>query len=290
VLTTGLVQVADYPPGSSFGPRRLGDYEFVWLLAGSAVWSVSEPTSDTEPRELRLTQGVLALARSGTIDSYRWDEAQPSRHAYVHFSLIASADLPSETSWPLVRSLAANPLLQGICGYLVSLAGQDSSLARARSDALVGLLLEAFVRDPQIDGTVVLTPQVAAVVQHVRDRWSRDGIRALDAGELAAAASISPGHLFRVFRQQYGCGPARALEQVRLARAAVQLQRSNATIAEVSRLSGFANPYHFSRRFSAVYGTPPGAYRRLTPGPDPLEPVRVGGLLPLAHALLGYPE
>jgi AraC-like DNA-binding protein len=290
VLTTGLVQVADYPPGSSFGPRRLGDYEFVWLLAGSAVWSVSEPTSDTEPRELRLTQGVLALARSGTIDSYRWDEAQPSRHAYVHFSLIASADLPSETSWPPVRSLAANPLLQGICGYLVSLAGQDSSLARARSDALVGLLLEAFVRDPQIDGTVVLTPQVAAVVQHVRDRWSRDGIRALDAGELAAAASISPGHLFRVFRQQYGCGPARALEQVRLARAAVQLQRSNATIAEVSRLSGFANPYHFSRRFSAVYGTPPGAYRRLTPGPDPLEPVRVGGLLPLAHALLGYPE
>jgi AraC-like DNA-binding protein len=254
------------------------------------VWSVSEPTSDTEPRELRLTQGVLALARSGTIDSYRWDEAQPSRHAYVHFSLIASADLPSETSWPPVRSLAANPLLQGICGYLVSLAGQDSSLARARSDALVGLLLEAFVRDPQIDGTVVLTPQVAAVVQHVRDRWSRDGIRALDAGELAAAASISPGHLFRVFRQQYGCGPARALEQVRLARAAVQLQRSNATIAEVSRLSGFANPYHFSRRFSAVYGTPPGAYRRLTPGPDPLEPVRVGGLLPLAHALLGYPE
>jgi AraC family transcriptional regulator len=290
VLTTGLVQVADYPPGSSFGPRRLGDYEFVWLLAGSAVWSVSEPTSDTEPRELRLTQGVLALARSGTIDSYRWDEAQPSRHAYVHFSLIASADLPSETSWPPVRSLAANPLLQGICGYLVSLAGQDSSLARARSDALVGLLLEAFVRDPQIDGTVVLTPQVPAVVQHVRDRWSRDGIRALDAGELAAAASISPGHLFRVFRQQYGCGPARALEQVRLARAAVQLQRSNATIAEVSRLSGFANPYHFSRRFSAVYGTPPGAYRRLTPGPDPLEPVRVGGLLPLAHALLGYPE
>lgn len=282
--------MADYPPGSSFGPRRLGDYEFVWLLAGSAVWSVSEPTSDTEPRELRLTQGVLALARSGTIDSYRWDEAQPSRHAYVHFSLIASADLPSETSWPPVRSLAANPLLQGICGYLVSLAGQDSSLARARSDALVGLLLEAFVRDPQIDGTVVLTPQVAAVVQHVRDRWSRDGIRALDAGELAAAASISPGHLFRVFRQQYGCGPARALEQVRLARAAVQLQRSNATIAEVSRLSGFANPYHFSRRFSAVYGTPPGAYRRLTPGPDPLEPVRVGGLLPLAHALLGYPE
>lgn len=282
--------MADYPPGSSFGPRLLGDYEFVWLLAGSAVWSVSEPTSDTEPRELRLTQGVLALARSGTIDSYRWDEAQPSRHAYVHFSLIASADLPSETSWPPVRSLAANPLLQGICGYLVSLAGQDSSLARARSDALVGLLLEAFVRDPQIDGTVVLTPQVAAVVQHVRDRWSRDGIRALDAGELAAAASISPGHLFRVFRQQYACGPARALEQVRLARAAVQLQRSNATIAEVSRLSGFANPYHFSRRFSAVYGTPPGAYRRLTPGPDPLEPVRVGGLLPLAHALLGYPE
>ena len=32
--------VADYPPGASFGPIRLPDFELVWLLSGTASWHV----------------------------------------------------------------------------------------------------------------------------------------------------------------------------------------------------------------------------------------------------------
>jgi hypothetical protein len=88
-----------------------------------------------------------------------------------------------------------------------------------------------------------------------------------------------------VFREQYGVGPARALELVRLSRAAVQLQRTDASITEVAALTGFADPYHFSRRFRAVHGDPPGRYRSLPGTADALGPVREAGLLPLAHAL-----
>lgn len=30
--------VAVYPPGATFGPRQLEDFEFVWLLQGTAEW------------------------------------------------------------------------------------------------------------------------------------------------------------------------------------------------------------------------------------------------------------
>ncbi|HEY0007324.1 MAG TPA: hypothetical protein VGB55_01255, partial [Tepidisphaeraceae bacterium] len=30
--------IAMYPPGATFGPRRLGDYEFVWMIEGDAVY------------------------------------------------------------------------------------------------------------------------------------------------------------------------------------------------------------------------------------------------------------
>jgi AraC family transcriptional regulator len=146
-----------------------------------------------------------------------------------------------------------------------------------------------FTADDDHEAGEALPPRLRAVVQCVAETWATQGMRALSTDELAAAVVLSPGHLFRLFREHYGCSPARVLEQVRLARAAGQLQRSNATLAEVARFTGFANPYHFSRRFSAVYGVAPGAYRRLQPPPDPLQPLRGTGLLPVAHELLGYP-
>ena len=86
-------------------------------------------------------------------------------------------------------------------------------------------------------------------------------------------------------RQNYGCGPAHALELVRLSRAAMIVQRSNATLAEIARASGFANPYHLSRRFRAAYGVPPGRYRRDQPTADPQAPVRDAGLHQVAYLL-----
>ena len=132
-----------------------------------------------------------------------------------------------------------------------------------------------------------LPPHLAAALGEVRRIWRVEGVRIVEVDELAVAAGVSGGHLFRVFRQQYGCGPAHALELVRLARAAVMLQRSNATLDEVAAECGFANAYHFSRRFRASYAVPPGSYRRTSPTPDPLGPVRAAALLPVAQLLDG---
>lgn len=285
--------MADYPRRATFGPRRLVDHEFVWLLRGSATWTVREVDLDgSEARERRflLTPGVLALARAGTVDSYQWDEQGTSTHAYVHFRVAEVGDPLAEQNWPCTRSMAGVGILEGICGYLLELAGQQFPLARTRSDELVALLLDLYVRGPLEEPQLALPPQLLAVTAHVRRVWDTDGMRIVGVSELAQKASVSDGHLYRLFRTAYGCGPARAFELVRLARAATSLQRSNATLAEVAQLSGFANPYHFSRRFSLTYGTPPGHYRGLTSRPDPMEPVRSAGLLPVAYAVLGYAD
>jgi AraC family transcriptional regulator len=283
------VQLADYSPGALFGPRQLTDFEFVWLLRGSAVWS----TYDVDPSD-RVTEGdarlllpnTLALATAGTIDSYHWDDNQLSTHAYVHFQLAKAGGLGPESTWPKIRSLASCPVLAGICAYLLDLAGQESVAARSRSDQLVGLLLDLFVTGPFEEPDQALHPYVVAVQQYARRAWQADGPRLISADELAAAVSISAGHLFRLFRTAYGCGPARAFELVRLARSAVAVQRTNASLGEIAHRGGFANAYHFSRRFTLVYRRPPGAYRALGLGPDPLEPVRKAGLLRFAAPLM----
>ena len=115
--------------------------------------------------------------------------------------------------------------------------------------------------------------------------WQTDGPRLIAAEELAAAISVSAGHLFRVFRNAYGCGPARALELVRLARSAVALQRSNASLAEIAHRGGFANAYHFSRRFCAAYGVSPAGTGGINRLRIPQAPVRSAGLHQVAYLL-----
>jgi AraC family transcriptional regulator len=283
---SGLVKLADYQPGETFGPRRLTDWEFVWLVAGSAVWTTSRGVAGATVQS-RLGVGDLALGRVGVVDSYQWDRSVPSRHAYVHFTLVEQGDLAAQDDWPAVRALHEHPVLDGLCRRLVELGASADTAAQARTDQLVGVLLDAFV-GLQVDAP--LPQHVQVIADHVAATWARDGVRLIEVDELAAAAGLSSGHIFRVFRNAYGCSPARALELLRLARAATALERSNATLARVAAGSGFANPYHLSRRFRAVYGCPPGAYRQRASGPDPLEPLREAGLLGLARAVLPVRE
>ena len=108
-----------------------------------------------------------------------------------------------------------------------------------------------------------LPPHLDALLGFVRGAWSPPApTRRLSLQELAAGACVSAGYLSRVFRHHYGVGPVAAFELLRLGRAATLLVRSNLAVAAVARDCGFANPYHFSRRFHRVYGQPPGRYRR----------------------------
>lgn len=275
------VSFGTYPPGASFGPRSSGTYEFVWILRGSALWR----TEGRIAQEIVLRPGQLALARPRTTDSYHWDPEVETVHGYVHFAVADPGPLPKDEDWPLVRSLTRPAVLEGLCQHLVQLAGRSGDAAPQRSDRLLAVLLEVFVTDPVERAGDPLPAAVRTSVEAVRREWQH-GLSPVPVPVLAAAAGVSPGHLFRVFRSTYGCSPARALEAVRLARAATLLQRTNATLAEIAHRCGFANPYHFSRRFSTAYGGPPGAYRTQGGVQDPYEPVRRAGLLPVAHALL----
>lgn len=287
VLYGGVVQVAQYAPAATFGPRRLNEHEFVWILEGSALWKARRGPGqhdDTSEMSVELRPGILLLAPSGVVDSYQWDRRVPSRHAWAHFRVDDPAQLPTGR-WPLVRHLAEAPALSGICSYLLDLAALGTPESRIRTAELMGVLLELFVNGPLEDPQPASSKHVLAAVEAVQQLWRRDGVRIVAADELADASGLSAGHLFRLFRAEYGCGPAQALEFVRLARAAVALQRSNATLAEIARDCGFANAYHFSRRFAAAYGSPPGAFRARAAVADPLAPLRTAGLMRLAHAL-----
>lgn len=273
--------VAQYPQGATYGPRLLRDYEFVWLLSGTARWECGD-------LDLPLRPGTLLLVRPGMRDRFSWDAQRSSDHAYVHFGVVDPGALGDTEGWPLTRTFSPTDPMAALCRYLLWLAALPGQESESRANDLVAWLLDLFVAGPLPAGgeADALPEHVDRVVEHVRGQWRSGASRALSLVELAAAAQVSSGHLSRVFRQQFGMGPVSAIELVRLARAATLLQRSNLTVGDISTSCGFANPFHFSRRFSRGYGVPPRTFRATQSGSDPLEPVARAGLFPLARRLL----
>ena len=142
------MQVADFQPGAAYGPRLLPDFELVWLLHGSAVWTSQtlDRTGAVIAEERRLLQpGTLALARPGTRDSYAWDTTRTSQHAYVHFKVTDPGRLADSATWPTSREMSESPLQEGLCSYLLELSVEVSVWGRCRSDEMVALLLDVFV-------------------------------------------------------------------------------------------------------------------------------------------------
>ena len=251
--------VAEYPAGATFGPRRLDDFEFVWMLRGTATWRADDG------RTAALRPGILLLVGPGTRDRYAWDPAGSCRHAYVHFTVQTDAD---PARWPVCRPAEPDGPLPGLLSYLLWLGSRAPGGWQDRVDDVLGLLLATYVDGPLPEPDPPLSPVLGAVVDHVRAAWGDGRLRQVSLGELAGAASVSTGYLARQFRRQYGVGPVTAFERLRLARSASMLLRSNYPIAVIAERCGFADQYHFSRRFSAAYGSPPSRYRRLGSGAD----------------------
>ncbi len=287
VADASPVRIAHYPPGAGWGPRTLERHELVWILSGSATWTIDHGPA---PRAIALTTGAVSLGRPGTVESFAWDGRRHSAHAWVDFDVDDAGDLPPASSWPLVRHSREHEVLGALCSYLLQTADVGTAAARARSTEVLRLLVDLFVTGPfPRPGAGITSPVVVSALDHVRDRWEQRGTGIVALAEVAAAAGVSAGHLGREFRREFRTGPSGALELVRLASAAIALQRTTMTLDQVARSTGFADAYHLSRRFSRAYGLPPGRFRRLQRPADPLEPLTSAGLTAVWRATLGRP-
>jgi AraC-like DNA-binding protein len=249
--------LAEFPAGATLDDYESRTYEFVWVTRGSGEW-VS--------KDVRLSlRGQLLLIRPGMRSGFVWDPHEVSRHGWIEFLPDASgADWGADAgSWPLVRPLCGVDPMGSLCAYVLWLIGADDVGARARAADALSLLMSIFVHGPfPVPADDPLPEGVHRAIEHVRNLW-RHALQPVTVEELASAASVSRGHLSRLFREHVGVGPVAAFERLRLARAATLLARTSLTVKTVADACGFANQYHFSRRFKDAYGIPPRTYREL---------------------------
>ncbi len=257
--------------GTSYGPRVLPDFDFIWIIDGDVVW-------EHDGLVASAPAGSLILARPGMCNVMRWDPRITSRNFYLHFTLTGRADLPPERDWPTVLRLPQDDVARPLLRHLAALLERRPRDWQRQAESALLCLLQAYVNErfDTVSGTARLPAAVESCITHVARLWSRGILSAVTLPELARVARVSREHLCRVFRDDLGLAPVEGFRLARLERATVLLGRRDLSISEIARLTGFDDAFHFSRRFRDAFGCPPSVFRsRLATG--------AGGMRALPH-------
>ncbi|MEU4396478.1 helix-turn-helix transcriptional regulator [Kribbella sp. NPDC023855] len=175
-----------------------------------------------------------------------------------------------------------------LCNYLLWLRSACPPSWQVQASETLHLLLRTFLTHPLPEQPPPLLPDpIVAMMREVADRWSAGPATAISLKDLATAAQVSPSTLTRIFRRHFSVGPVAAIELLRLSRAEPLLWQSNLSMHAIAVQCGFADGYHFSRRFRTTYAMAPTTFRQTPPESVPPSPIESYGLTTLQSLLPG---
>jgi len=90
----------------------------------------------------------------------------------------------------------------------------------------------------------------------------------LSVDVLAEAASLSPRQFSRVFRDETGQSPAKAIERLRVEAARLMMETSRHPIEVIARETGFGDRERMRQAFLRAFGQPPQAIQRISAGAE----------------------
>ncbi|MDR3710089.1 MAG: helix-turn-helix transcriptional regulator [Capsulimonadaceae bacterium] len=247
--------VALYPAGATFGPRRMREWEFVWIMQGDTRYYCDGVAVDAPT-------GSIVLCRPSTTDSFQWDRKRETRHAYFHFGVRSLPAAWANSGWPLSRDPLDGDLLVVLFRYVLT------RLDRGDPDEVtlaIAQMLAAYRsgdRSTDLRGQSAHSTAVTMVCDYIRRRLDEAPSEPISLTDMADVAHVTPAHLCRLFQAALGQPPGRLVRSARLDRAATLVTHSNYSITEIADLCGYANPFHFSRRFKDAFGQSPTVVRQ----------------------------
>lgn len=248
--------IVSYRRGGTLGPRVQGLYQLVVLHQGSVEISISGVT-----RCVSAKCGILLAP--GNEEYFRFSATEEARHSWCQafpWEISAGHRIPG---WGLFRPAPCSPWLLDYMHRGLDLCGLTG--AHAGHEARHFAVLTAFWEFLRGAGTALAEPdRLQPLPEPLRkaEAFIHENLaEPLKLVDLARAGRVSKGNLIKLSKTAWNTTPYERLWTMRLHRAAQLLRDTGLGVAEIAYQTGFANPYHFSRRFSQRYGLPPRAWR-----------------------------
>jgi len=102
----------------------------------------------------------------------------------------------------------------------------------------------------------------STIVQRARSILDAEDVLPMSITVLCGVIGCHPATLTRAFRREHDCTPGEYQRRLRVLRAADQLKRTRAPIAEIATSCGFCDQAHLARSFRSILGCSPSDYRK----------------------------
>jgi AraC-like DNA-binding protein len=244
-----------YAPGGVCGPRVQRDYQLVVLHRGELDLRL-----DDWQIHLTAPQSILLSPRHR--EHFIFSREHEAHHSWCSIDARAVPEkqrrLFHSSCKPMLAHSHTHLLME--LGKTMVFAGQPELAGENNFYLNLGLaLLTGHALSVQAD-IRVSTPGEQALSRAKQFILKEFG-RNLSLEDLAAAAKVSKPQLQKVFRNLLGASPVQYLYEQRLCAAAEKLAHTGLPIKEIAHDCGFANEFHFSRKFKKAYGKNPRAWR-----------------------------
>lgn len=259
-----------YAPGGVCGPRIQQDYQLVVLHRGELDLHLDEA-------RIRLAAPQSILLSPSHREQFIFSRNHETHHSWC--SIDAKA-VPKKLR-RLFRS-SCKPILVHSHTHLLMELGKTMVFADQLELGIensfylnLGLALltgHALYVQADIRASTPGEQALSRAKQFILKEFGRN----LSLEDLAVAATVSKPQLLKLFRHFIGASPIQYLYEQRLSAAAEKLAHTGVSIKEIAQTCGFANEFHFSRKFKEAYGKSPRAWRLQewsgTEQPQPVQP------------------
>lgn len=245
--------IVTYRPGGVFGPRLQEHYQLVVVHSGEMTVRV-----DGAEHSVGISQGILL--GPGCLETFRFSETTDTTHSWCQ---LPPHLLPTFFAFPADCIGRPGPCSSWLLGFMKRCGrwpeeGPEADVLQIQVAKVLQVVWQ-FCQGGLLHASPSRTPDVLAQAIRVISSRLADPI-SLD--ELARASGVSKGYLVRLAHRHWGMTPMEKVWLLRLQEAARLLGQTGLGIGEVAYLTGFANPYHFSRRFKAHFGMQPSLWRQ----------------------------
>jgi AraC-like DNA-binding protein/quercetin dioxygenase-like cupin family protein len=241
-------EVVDDRPHVQTPQRTMDDWILSFVVDGSGVYRHAD--GSTVP----LPSGSVTLVPPGVAHWYgtrgdrSWSELFVVFDGPV-FDLLRAQGVLDGTGPRTPAPLPSAATLRGI----VRASVHTTAAAEHQVMAVADWLLDASRAD---DATS------ASALDEAARRLAADTTASLSLRLLAESLGLSYDTFRHRFAAEFGQSPGAYRNAARLGAAATMLELTDLTTREIARRLGYTDEFHFSRRFRARYGAPPGRYRQ----------------------------
>jgi AraC family transcriptional regulator len=205
----------------------------------------------------------ISLLPEGLSAWHRVELTGYCRYLLIHFDADQLGSGKTECPQFESRLMFSDPTIWHYGQLIAEECARPGALSDAYGDGLSLALFLALVR---LNGQTAREPYQSRLapwqLRKVTDFIRTHSAEALQLSDLAAISGLSISHFGRAFKGSTGLSPHRWHLNLRIEQARAMLADASASIAQVACATGFADQSHFTRVFSKIVGTSPGALRR----------------------------